>query len=149
MKGDKIMLLYLIVCLMCICSTVSANTKFNWEIDLHLAHINTDLFSGNTVSEDKIKILFDELNKEERDQDRKSEESESSCSTTSTASSEEIIEGLEMVLDDFYQFPYRSEKQLKARKDFIATLHSVFTKEKIDPGILEKGVVMIAERLSA
>ncbi len=122
--------------------------QFNLDLDLKLKHINSSLFAGNDITPESVRSLFKEVSKEgEHHKARESDESNESISTNSSASSAEVVNGLEIILDDFYTEPYRSTSQLKVRRDLITILHLL--EKEIDPFVFERGVVMIAEGLSA
>ena len=122
--------------------------QFNLDLDLKIKHINSSLFAGNDITSDSIRSLFNEVAKEEEHhKSRESDESNESLSTNSSASSVEMVNGLEIILDDFYTEPYKSPNHLRIRENFIAILHSL--EKEINPFVFERGIVMIAESLSA
>lgn len=131
---------------------VPANSSGDWDLNLAVERMTNRLLGDTPIDQEDVEEIFEKIlvTQSEQPTERKSDESQNSKEsdiTTSSHSSREMVDEMEDFIDDFFEEPLRTPEQLQVRKDFINMLH--YLEDKIPLFAFQKGIGMIAEKLSA
>lgn len=132
--------------------TSVAQGATDWDLNFAVERMANQLLGDSPIDREDVENIFtkilvnqsEQLTEHKRDKNQNSKES---YIIISTHSSTEIVGGMENFIDDFFEDPFRTPEQLQVRKDFINMLH--YLEDKVPQFAFQKGVKMIAEKLSA
>ena len=144
--------IYFVYVLIFVAITPAAQGATDWDLNFAVERMTNQLLGDAPIDRDDVEDIFEKIlvTQSEQPTERKSDESQNSKEsdiTTSSHSSREMVDEMEDFIDDFFEEPLRTPEQLQVRKDFINMLH--YLEDKIPLSAFQKGIGMIAEKLSA
>lgn len=144
--------IYFVNVLIFVAITPVAQGATDWDLNFAVERMTNQLLGDAPIDRDDVEEIFEKILVTQSDQltERKSDGSQNSKEsdiTTSSHSSREMVDEMEDFIDDFFEEPLRTPEQLQVRKDFINMLH--YLEDKIPLSAFQKGIGMIAEKLSA
>lgn len=138
-------------------ATLFSSQAIEKELAGNVSRVAHGLFTGCHIEKSEVRDIFgeieevDKIKKRHSDHERDSElskdshQSAASDDTISSVDSHEAIDGMDKIMDAYFEAQENSPAQVGQRKIFIDMLYSLET--SVTPEIMTKAILMISEQL--
>lgn len=124
--------------------------SYSWNLEIALSRLPSCLMvASQPLKKEDIIPIFKELDKMKPHEVRKSDVSDASTDSTMSGTSNashEYVEAMQEALDFCFDKKSSTTTQLENRDAFIQLLNSL--EPEVDPIVFQKGIELIADRLS-
>jgi len=158
MKEEKVKQVKLFLMLILLStSALFCSQTIEKELAGNISRVAHGLFTGCHIEQREVQEIFgeieeiDKIKKQHGDHERDSElskdshQSTASDDTISSVDSHEAIDGMDKIMDAYFEAQENSPAQIGQRKSFIDMLYSL--ENSVPPEIMTKAILMISEQL--